>query len=75
MLTIQKSNQNGATVFALEGRLDTITAPQLESAIQEALPTLTELTFDLKKLEYVSSAGLRIFLLSQKLMNKQGKLS
>ena len=74
MLTIHKSTQNRAAVFALEGRLDSLTAPELESAIQEALPALTELTLDLEKLEYISSAGLRIFLSVQKLMHKQGKM-
>ncbi len=74
MLNIDQ-NQNGATLsFALEGRLDTTTAPQLDDAIKAAIEGVTELTFDLTKLEYVSSAGLRVFLSAQKTMNKQGKM-
>ena len=54
-------NKNGnALVLALEGRLDTMTAPQLEAALKEALPGVEALTFDLEKLDYISSAGLRV---------------
>ncbi len=74
MLTINKTIGNGKAIFAPEGRLDTITAPDLETAIKEALPGLTELTLDLEKLEYVSSAGLRVFLSAQKAMNLQGTM-
>ena len=55
------------------GRLDTTTAPSLEQTLSEELPTLKELTFDLGALEYVSSAGLRVFLLTQKQINREGK--
>ena len=61
-------------MLALEGRLDTMTAPQLEAALQEALPGVEELTFDFEKLEYISSAGLRVLLSAQKTMNKQGAM-
>ncbi len=74
MLNITK-NANGNTLkIILEGRLDTTTAPQLEAQLQDALGSVTDLKFDLEKLEYISSAGLRVLLASQKIMNKQGTM-
>lgn len=73
-MTIQKTIENGKAVFAPEGRLDTVTAPMLESEVKEALPGLKELVFDFEKLEYISSAGLRVLLSSQKAMNQQGTM-
>lgn len=68
-------NQNGnALVIALEGRLDTTTAPELEKVLKESLNGITELTIDLSKLDYVSSAGLRVLLSAQKMMSKQGSM-
>ena len=68
--------QNGTALdVALIGRLDTSTAPQAEAELKAALDGVTELTFDFKGLEYVSSAGLRVLLAAQKTMNKQGKMS
>lgn len=55
-----------------EGRLDTITAPELETVLKESLTDVKELIFDFEKLEYISSAGLRVLLSAQKIMNKQG---
>ena len=72
MLNINQTIENGKAAFTLEGRLDTITAPELEQALQDVLPGLTELTLDLEKLEYISSAGLRVLLSAQKTMKKQG---
>lgn len=67
--------QNGSTLnVALSGRLDTSTAPQLETEMKAALEGITELNFDFEKLEYVSSAGLRVLLSCQKTMKKQGKM-
>lgn len=57
----------------LEGRLDTITSPQLETECKK-IGEATSLILDFKRLEYVSSAGLRIILAAQKVMNKQGKM-
>ena len=74
MLKINKTVGNGVAVFALEGRLDTTTAPEFETAVKEALLGLTELIMDLQKLEYISSAGLRVFLSAQKAMNGQGTM-
>lgn len=73
-MTIQK-NLNGTTLrVALEGRLDTTTAPQLEAELKASLDGITELDLDFEKLEYLSSAGLRVLLAAQKTMNKQGTM-
>ena len=74
MLNITKNANGNALKSILEGRLDTTTAPQLEAQLQDALGSVTDLKFDLEKLEYISSAGLRVLLASQKIMNKQGTM-
>ena len=74
MLNIQKSIENGTARFALEGRLDTVTAPELEKALKESLDGVTLLTLDFSALEYISSAGLRVLLSAQKLMNRRGEM-
>jgi len=58
--------------IALSGRLDTVTAPELELEISNALAGITELILDLEKLDYISSAGLRVLLSTQKTMNERG---
>ena len=73
-MTIEQTKNGNALNLALEGRLDTMTAPQLEAALKEALPGVEALTFDFGKLEYISSAGLRVLLSAQKTMNKQGAM-
>ena len=60
--------------IAIEGRLDTMTSPQLEEELKTSLEGITDLTFDFDKLEYISSAGLRVLLSAQKTMNKQGSM-
>ncbi|MBR5765259.1 MAG: STAS domain-containing protein, partial [Lachnospiraceae bacterium] len=76
MLNIQKTIEDGKATLALEGMLDTVTSPELEKELGEVLEGLTELTFDLEKLEYISSSGLRVLLFAQKAMNKQqGKMT
>ena len=73
-MTITK-NQNGSHLdLALEGRLDTTTAPQLEAELKQSVSGVTELTLDFAKLEYLSSAGLRVLLSAQKVMNRQGSM-
>ena len=74
MLNINKTVENGKAAFALEGRLDTVTAPDLEKELKEVLPGLSALTMDFEKLEYISSAGLRVLLSAQKVMNRQGEM-
>ena len=75
MLNIEKTIEKEAGSLTLEGRLDTVTAPELEQVIQEMLPGLTELNLDLTELEYISSAGLRVLLSAQKAMNRQGRMT
>ncbi len=74
MLHIEKTIQNGKAVFALEGRLDTVTAPDLEKELKSSFNDVTELVLDFEKLEYISSAGLRVLLTAQKTMAKQGEM-
>ena len=73
-MTIEK-NVNGAELtLKVVGRLDTATAPQLEAEVNANLAGVTKLVFDFSGLEYLSSAGLRVLLQSQKTMNKQGEM-
>ena len=74
-MTIQKTIDGGALTLALEGRLDTSTAPELDEVVKNELGGVTALTFDLEKLEYLSSAGLRVLLSAQKVMGKQGSMT
>lgn len=71
-MTIIKEIKESAMNVALEGRLDTTTAPELEAELQ--LEGITELVLDFEKLDYVSSAGLRVLLATQKVMNRQGSM-
>lgn len=71
-MTITKKVEDGKMTLALEDRLDTTTAPQLENELKVSLYEINELTLDLEKLEYLSSAGLRVLLAAQKQMEKQG---
>ena len=73
-MTIQKTLNGGTLSVALEGRLDTTTAPLLEADLKASMDGITELELDFEKLEYLSSAGLRVLLAAQKVMNKQGKM-
>ena len=71
-MTITK-NMNGTTLeIALEGRLDTMTAPELEAALNESLNGAESLVLDFSKLEYISSAGLRVLLSAHKAMSGKG---
>ena len=74
MLNILKTIDNDKAYFALEGRLDTNTAPELETELKASLDGVTELTLDLEALEYISSAGLRVLLSTQKVMDRQGSM-
>lgn len=73
-MEIKKTVNGTAMDIALEGRLDTTTAPELETEFKLSLGGVTELTLDFAKLEYLSSAGLRVILAAQKTMNKQGSM-
>ncbi len=74
-MTITKNMEGTKLTIALEGRLDTTTSPQLESELHPDIDSATELTFDLAQLQYISSAGLRVLLSAQKIMNKQGTMT
>lgn len=74
MLNITDRREDNALTLALEGRLDTTTAPELETVLNEQLGDATELVFDMKELEYISSAGLRVLLSTQKRMNRRGSM-
>ena len=73
-MNIIKTKEGSTLSLALEGRLDTTTAPQLEAALHDAMNGVTELNMDFEKLEYLSSAGLRVILAAQKTMNRQGSM-
>ena len=72
MLNIEKKLDGNTLTVALEGRLDTTTAPQLETELKAALDGADSLILDFEKLEYISSAGLRVLLSAQKMMSKKG---
>lgn len=74
MLNITKQKQAQTLSVLLEGRLDTTTAPEMERALREDIADVTALRLDLSKLEYISSAGLRVLLSMQKIMNRQGSM-
>lgn len=73
MQIITKTNE-GISTLTLEGRLDTSTSPIFETEIRKILDSTTELYINLKDLDYISSAGLRVLLMVQKTMNKRGKM-
>ena len=74
MLNIRKTLEDSTLCVALEGRLDTNTSPDLEAELRDSLPGVSTLIMDLEGLEYISSAGLRVLLSTQKVMNKQGEM-
>ena len=74
-MNIMKNKDGSKLTLVLEGRLDATTAPQLEAELKATLDGITELNLDFEKLEYLSSAGLRVILAAQKTMNKQGKMT
>ncbi len=74
MLNIRIDKNDGKMNIALEGRLDTTTAPELEKKLKGEMGDVTDLTVDLAELSYISSAGLRLLLSAQKTMNKQGSM-
>lgn len=74
MMTITKNLTDTTLSIALEGRLDTTSAPQLEAKLRQSLNGITRLELDFAALEYISSAGLRVLLAAQKVMNKQGQM-
>ena len=73
-MDIIKTKNEKVLDIALVGRLDTTTAPELEASIKESIDGVEEFSLDFQKLDYISSAGLRVLLAAQKIMNKQGKM-
>ena len=73
-MTINTAKNGAELTICVAGRLDTTTAPDLEKALKESLDGITALTFDFEKLDYISSAGLRVLLSAQKTMAKQGSM-
>lgn len=73
-MTIEKMLEENKLTITLNGRLDTTTAPQLETLLKQNISGVEELLFDFTALEYLSSAGLRVLLSAQKVMNRQGSM-
>ena len=73
-MEIKKTKNENELIFAIQGRLDTTTAPQFEAELKQNIDGVETLILDLVDLEYLSSAGLRVFLTAQKIMNKQGEM-
>ena len=73
-MEIIKNLDGNKLTIALEGRLDTSTAPNLEAELKGSLDGVASLILDFNKLEYISSAGLRVVLAAQKTMSKQGEM-
>ena len=71
-MKITKKQVDTKLELSLDGRLDTTTAPELERELQTSLDSASELTLDLEKLDYISSAGLRVLLSAHKVMSKKG---
>lgn len=75
MLNIEKTMDGSNLTMVLEGRLDTTTAPQLEKELKDTLDKTDTLVLDFSKLEYISSAGLRVLLSAQKMMSGKGGMT
>ena len=73
-MTIEKNLSGTELTIAITGRLDTTTAPQLEAEFKQSITGVEKLVLDFATLEYLSSAGLRVLLAAQKVMNKQGEM-
>ena len=73
-MKIDKKKTGSELCITLTGRLDTNTAPELENVVQGSISGITSLTFDFEKLDYISSAGLRVLLSAQKTMNDRGSM-
>ncbi len=73
-MTINKISDGEKLTLAITGRLDTNSSPKLEAELRQSVDGVTELFFDFSEVEYISSAGLRVLLAAQKVMNRQGSM-
>lgn len=73
-MTINKISEGEKLTLAISGRLDTNSSPKLEAELRQSVGGVTELVFDFSEVEYISSAGLRVLLTAQKVMNRQGSM-
>lgn len=73
-MTVKQKKENNKLTIYISGRVDTTTAPDLSEYLKDALNGVQELVLDLKEVDYVSSAGLRVILFAQKTMNAQGSM-
>ncbi len=73
-MTVEKIMNGNELTLKVEGRLDTMTAPALENEIKDNIAGVEKLVLDFAALDYISSAGLRVVLAAQKIMNKQGEM-
>ncbi len=73
-MNIEKKEEGKNLTLTVSGRIDTITAPELEKEIKDSIDGVTALNIDLNGVDYISSAGLRVLLATQKIMNNQGKM-
>lgn len=71
MLNIDKTSEGSTVTFTLEGRLDTVTAPDFQAELEEVMDDASKLILDFEELDYISSAGLRVLLLAQQNMMKK----
>lgn len=74
IMEILKTLRNNELTIEMTGRLETVTAPKLEETLKSSLQGVSTLIMDMKNLEYISSAGLRVLFSAQKTMNKQGEM-
>ena len=72
MLNVEKKLENGALFIALEGELDTLSSPDFEAELEPLLAEANSVTIDFEKLEYISSAGLRVLLAAEQAMEEKG---
>lgn len=71
-MNIKEIRTDNSLTVELEGRLDTLSAPELDEFMDKQYPSIDELVFDLKDLDYISSSGLRVMLKAQKAMQNKG---
>ena len=73
-MEIIKKKEGSQLIIAVEGKIDTSTSPELETAVRSDIDSVDNLIFDFEKVTYISSTGLRVLLSAQKIMNKQGRM-